>query len=219
MGHAKPTAAKQSNAQEAYDEVLRRIRTGEVKKNDKIVDVNLAGELDMSRMPAREALLRLANEGYLVGTTRGFKLPDLSNRDIMEIFEIRRLLEPRAAAAAAVQLDENHIDAMRKAYERAAEAVRKNNPLHLMGANTAFRDIWLDQVPNKRLVTTIARFVDQVHAVRIATLHDRKTRIISLNILANLLDGFTRGDSLYVHDQMLYFVDEARIQFEALSKP
>ncbi len=41
-------------------------------------------------MPAREALLRLANEGYLVGTTRGFVTPRLGLDDIREIFEVRR---------------------------------------------------------------------------------------------------------------------------------
>jgi hypothetical protein len=54
-----------------------------------------------SRMPAREALLRLTNERYLVGTTRGFVTPRLSLEDIRDIFAVRLLLEPRAAANAA----------------------------------------------------------------------------------------------------------------------
>src|SRR5271154_4432436 len=92
---------RESRGSATYLEILGRLQRGQVGAHERLVDTSLAVELNVSRMPVREALLRLVHEGYLVGTPRGFMLPQLSVRDIAEIFEVRKLLEPRAAAAAA----------------------------------------------------------------------------------------------------------------------
>lgn len=205
-----------SHASQAYVEVLRRIRRGLLLPGDKIVDTALAVEMETSRMPAREALLRLVHEGYLVKTARGFMLPRLSEQDVNEIFEVRKMLEPRAAATACLALTEFDLAWMDTAFKHAREAVEAEDGAGLMEANTTFRDIWLKAVPNQRLAMTLTRFVDHVHAVRAATLHDRATRSMSLSLLSSLVDGFHRRDTLYVHDQMLSFVSHAQEQFFAL---
>ena len=83
-----------------YEEYLGRIQRGELAEEDRLVDTAIAAEFNVSRMPVRDALMRLAHEGYLASSTRGFTLPELTPRQILEIFELRRLIEPRAAALA-----------------------------------------------------------------------------------------------------------------------
>lgn len=213
MAIANDPTEKGSHADQAYEEVLRRLRTGQFSASDRVVDKVLAAELDMSRMPAREALLRLVNEGYLVGTARGFRLPTLSVTDIMEIFEIRKLLEPRAAASACCMLDESALGDLRAAYTDAVRAHAEQNVAKLKRANTDFRVVWLEAVPSRRMVATISRFFDHVNAIRSATLHDPIARELSVSLLATILDGFARRDPLYVHDQMLSFIEAARMRF------
>ncbi|AOR80083.1 GntR family transcriptional regulator [Novosphingobium resinovorum] len=210
-------AEKGSNAEEAYAEVLGRLRLGLIAPGDRIVDKALAAELGMSRMPAREALLRLVHEGYLVGSTRGFRLPTPSNADILEIFEIRKMLEPRAAAMAVVEMTPESLATLEAAFADAQKAYEKDDMMALFNANVAFREAWLAVVPNVRLVAMIHRHFDQVNAVRLATLHDKETRAISVTIASTLLAGFRRRDSLYVYEQMLSFIENARLRFVALN--
>jgi DNA-binding GntR family transcriptional regulator len=212
-----PPPEKVSSAVQAYDEMLRRLRKGEIGRNDRIVDKVLAGELDMSRMPAREALLRLVNEGYLVGTTRGFRL-DLTVDDIMEIFEIRRLLEPRAAASAATVLGPDDLERMGDAYKALLAASHSIDPVGMNYAHTDFRMIWLDAVPNRRLAATISRFFDQVYAIRGATLHDPEARRASLTLLSSVYHAFLARDVLGVMDRMTSFIEASRLSFMAQQK-
>ena len=94
------TALKQTTLSESvYAEIRSRLQRGEIGPNDRVLDYEVAEEFDCTRMPVRQALLRLVSEGYLIGTTRGFVTPTLTNDDIHEIFEVRRLLEPSAARA------------------------------------------------------------------------------------------------------------------------
>jgi DNA-binding GntR family transcriptional regulator len=217
MEAIETTSERNTSAEEAYEEVLRRLRDGLIGAEDRIVDKALAAELNMSRMPAREALLRLVTEGYLVGTTRGFKLPTLSKEDILEIFDVRLMLEPRAAASAAAQGSGINLTALEAAFNDARVAWLHQDVSGLVKANTRFRSIWMDAVRNRRLVKLVWRFVDHVIAVRTATLYDPESRNLSVSITAKLLDGFKRYDTLYVHDQMQCFIEAGRERFLALS--
>src|SRR5215213_1180333 len=102
-----------------YTDLRVRLQRCEFGPDDRLVDVDVASTYGTSRMPVREALLQLVNEGYLVGTTRGFMVPVLTQDDVRDIFEVRKLLEPRAAAHAARDLDSPAEAALAKALEQA----------------------------------------------------------------------------------------------------
>jgi DNA-binding GntR family transcriptional regulator len=196
-----------------YVEILQRIKRGEIGADDRIVDSRLASEFNVSRMPVRQALLRLVHEGYLVGSTRGFVLPKLTHDDIEEIFELRMMLEPRAAASACRKLDDGDIAALRSALHDAQHAIAEGRIGDMMLANDRFRQIWLDAVPNRRLAAAISRFVDHVQMVRRVTMFDPVTQHLALDLLARLLDGFVERDAMQVHDATLQFVVRGRESF------
>ncbi|MBB3953698.1 GntR family transcriptional regulator [Novosphingobium sediminicola] len=199
-----------SGSPDIYQTVLKRIQRGEIKDGERIVDTAIAAEFGVSRMPARQALLLLVHEGYLVGTTRGFALPQLSDQDVAEIFEVRLQLEPRAAGSACPLLEAEHLVALRKAYELAAAAQAAGDTEGLMDANSQFRQVWLDVVPNKRMAASIQRFVDQVLIVRRRTVIDPGAQKLVVELTLDLLYAFERRDGLRVHDLMIGFINEAR---------
>src|SRR6266568_3644670 len=100
----RPLIRRDNLSERIYLDLRSRLQRGEIEEDRRLVDLEIAAQYGTSRMPAREALLRLTNEGYLVGTTRGFVTPKLSLEDIRDIFAVRRLLEPQAAANAARDL-------------------------------------------------------------------------------------------------------------------
>lgn len=200
-----------------YLELLSRIRGGAVGQGERLVDTTLAAELGVSRMPVREALLRLVHEGYLVGTTRGFRLPELSRQDVADIFEVRRLLEPRAAATAAAGLTPAALAMLEAAFEAAHAALAEDEQEAFMEANSRFRQAWLDATPNRRLASAIARFVDHVQLIRHGTLQNPASRQAAMSLLEELMLGFRRRDALAVQDVMMRFVDRAQELYFALT--
>lgn len=211
-----PIARSTNLRGQVYENLRRRIQRAEIGPDDRLVDLEIAASLGMSRMPVREALLQLTNEGYLVGTSRGFAIPTLTPADIAEVFEVRRLLEPRAAASVVSHLSaatEKKLEAAVRATERA---VGVKSGQDLMLANAAFREAWLAEVRNRRLAATIGRFADHVQVVRYGTLFDPATQRIVLQALKGLLEAFETRDSLAVHDRMQSFIAKAEETFFAL---
>lgn len=200
-----------------YAAMLDRIRRGEIGQDDRLVDTDIAARLGVSRMPVREALMQLVSEGHLVGTTRGFMRPRLTLADVADVFEVRRLLEPRAAAQAAQGLDADGIARLRAALERADAAVARRDAEALFDANVAFRDAWMSAVRNARLASAIARFIDHVQVVRFATLSDPQTQPIVAAGLRRLYDAFAARDGVAAHDRMARFIDTAEERFLRLA--
>lgn len=196
-----------------YADLRARLQRGAIAPDERLVDVELAAAYGTSRMPAREALLRLVAEGYLVGTTRGFAVPTLGPEDIREIFGVRHLLEPAAAEDAARHMDAAAVAELDAALAQAREAVANDDTELMMVANMNFRHAWLSRVSNGRLAAGIARFVDQVQAVRLSTLGNPATRKVVLKGLEALRDALAKGDAAKSRERMAAFLAAAEKAF------
>ena len=196
-----------------YQDLREKLRRGEISADEKLVDVDIAKAAGISRMPVREALLQLTIEGHLVGTTRGFALPDLTDEDVADIFEVRKLLEPRAAANATRDLDEDGMARLHQGMEMARKAVADGSAEALSDANIHFRETWIAALRNRRLAATILRFADQAHVVRRDTLPDAETQQIVLDGLEAIFAAFVARDAMAAHDHMTAFMYSAEDSF------
>lgn len=201
-----------------YEDYLGRIQHGLISRQDRLVDTAIAAEQNMSRMPVRDALMRLAHEGYLTATTRGFMLPDLGRDQVLEIFEIRRLLEPRAASLATMAMTEETLAEMSRAVEQAAGTVESGDIRLFYKASEVLRNGWLSAVPNAELRRTILRYLAQVQTVRMATMRDPTAHRVIVAGQRDLLAAFTSRDPVRAGDTMLRFVMEAEASFLELTE-
>ena len=83
--------------------VRERIISGALPRDHPIRQDALATELGVSKIPLREALARLEQEGLLTSqANRGFFVRPMSATEAEEIYELRLALEPEAAARACL---------------------------------------------------------------------------------------------------------------------
>ncbi|WP_233887027.1 GntR family transcriptional regulator [Paraburkholderia flagellata] len=201
-----------------YEKVRERLRRGEVAPNERLLDYQIADEFGCTRMPVREALLRLVKDGQLVGTTRGFVIPRLSDKDVREIYEVRRLLEPAAAASTATALSEDQLAALSRIYKKAVRACETRDAGAMVEASAEFRDIWLGAVENERLRTAIIQFAEHPQRIRLATLQDNDAREIFVEGLRTLLDGFLTRDRKQIRASLQKILLAAEQHYFALSE-
>jgi DNA-binding GntR family transcriptional regulator len=129
----------------AYEAVKRAILECELPPGSEVTARELAVRLGLGKVPLREALIRLAQEGLLQPIPRsGYRITPVTVQDVQEIFALRLLLEPAAARQAAGRIDRellSHLDQLCKAgYEpgnRASESafLRANREFHVAIAN------------------------------------------------------------------------------------
>ncbi len=197
----------------AYDYVLALLRNGQVGQRDRLVEAELAANLGVSRVPVRQALLQLVAEGYLFSTARGYRIPVLTHQDIEDVFELRLLLEPRAAALAARDISSEQVMLLDGAIEEAIVGHQSGEVGRVFRAGLRFRAGWLDAVKNSRLVATVTRYADQVTAVRRATMDDFHRQEFVIAGYQELRDLFAKHDSVGAQDATVRFILAAQRDF------
>lgn len=205
--------------EQVYDHLRERIHTGQLTFDDRLVDVDIANEFGVSRMPVREALMQLVHDGMIESTTRGFVLRRYSDKEIAEIFEIRRLLEPAAATIAARNMTGAALEVMDGAIDAGIKASKADDFTAFVIANAAFRGAWLAQVPNSQLVAALARYIDHVQVIRLVTLSQRPVREDVLQRLRAIHDAFQAGKADRLNALFQQHVDAAVLAYSTYRKP
>ncbi|MET4683553.1 DNA-binding GntR family transcriptional regulator [Brevundimonas faecalis] len=97
-------------------EVVRdMILSGVIEPDVPIRQDALAGELKVSKIPLREALVRLEQDGLVVShANRGFFVRGMSAGEAEEVYDLRLKLEPDAAAQACLAADDAEREAARR---------------------------------------------------------------------------------------------------------
>lgn len=205
----------QSTSVQIHDVLVARIQKGEISLKDRLVDTAVAAEFGVSRMPARDALMRLAHEGYLEPTTRGFVLPRLDHTEILEIFDLRRLLEPRAAALAAQALAEDELAYLERTLMDARDAMASGDRERLFRACEIFRHSWIAAVPNTSLKKALQRYMTQVQAVRMMTFANAANHPVIVDGNTRLFKAFRQRDAVAAADRILRFVFDGEAAYLA----
>ena len=101
---------------EVVCETLREaIRGGVLKPGERLMEIQLADELGVSRTPVREAIRKLELEGYVIMLPRrGTYVANLSIRDINEVFEIRTTLDALASGLAAERITAEELEKLER---------------------------------------------------------------------------------------------------------
>jgi DNA-binding GntR family transcriptional regulator len=147
-----------TSAQHAVEGLRRALVSGELAPGDRVRQEELAESLGVSLAPVREALAILEREGQVTYLPRrGYFVTELEIGDVQEIYELRALLEERAARRALPLLDE---DAIGRVELAARECV----------AAAAAGDVAAELAANRRFHFGVLSSPDQVHTLRLIRL-------------------------------------------------
>lgn len=125
-----------SQGEAAYAQLLTAIRRGDFLPGDRLRETDVADRLSLSRTPVREALRRLEADGIVEHRPRvGAVIRQLSHTELVELYEMRTVLERTAAEMAAKHAAAAEIDALRDinaslASSAPTEAAALNQDFH-----------------------------------------------------------------------------------------
>ncbi len=154
------------------DIVFETLRTaildGKLKPGERVMEVQLAEKLGVSRTPVREAIRKLELEGLLVMIPRkGAYVADVSIKDVLNVLEVRASLEGLAASLAAERITEEEIDKLRQSAEEFEEMNRSNDRDGMVQKDTEFHSVLLNASRNNKLLSIVEGLSDYVQRFRV----------------------------------------------------
>jgi len=100
---------------------------GHIPQGTKLTERDLAELLGISRMPARDALMALENEGLIESKANGRYVIEVDEVDIQHLFQVRLVLERLAVAEAANHSSPENCAALRRNLQEMQEAIVRND--------------------------------------------------------------------------------------------
>lgn len=177
-------------------EALREaILNGTLQPRERLMEIQLADELGVSRTPIREALRKLELEGFIIMVPRkGAYVADFSLRDLEDIFEVRKSLEGLAAELAAERVTEEELIKLEQLLKEKSKAIENNDMQKLLDVDTAFHEKLYEASRNERLRSMISNLREQIERFRIASLQYPGRMKRSLEEHYQILDAIQRRD-------------------------
>lgn len=155
---------------QAYEVIRDRILNGEIPGGTKIVEERLATELGFSRTPIRDSLRQLAHEGLIVNK----KVVQPSEKDLIDLFEVRSLLEGASAKSAATYLAEEDLQSLSECIRMGREGSFEE----IMEANERFHEIIVQASGNALMIDTIDRMKSIIYLFRKTVVLNKRPRLI-----------------------------------------
>lgn len=146
-----------------FEKLRQAIITGELQPGERLVERTLAEQLGVSRTPVREAISMLELEGLLTYLPKtGAVVSRVSDAEVLEIYQIRAVLEGLAARLAAENITGDGAKKLIAKLETIEKAVQQGDTSALEQAHQEFNDIIYRAAASPRLYNMITTLVDYV---------------------------------------------------------
>lgn len=152
-----------------YEELKNAIVELRLPPGEPLREASLADRLGVSKTPIREALTRLEREGLVETTSfKGAVVTGYSRRDLVEIYELRELLENLAVRAAAESMDQAGRTQLARIGRESRKLAGSADEVKLTAALSEFDALIFEQIHNNRIRALIENL--QSHLTRIGQL-------------------------------------------------
>jgi DNA-binding GntR family transcriptional regulator len=203
----------QGLSNDVYEAIFMQLMSLKIAPGSRITVDNLVKEFDVSHTPIREALGRLEGEGLVVKTHLvGYRAaPQVTRRRFDELYELRLLLEPNAAAKAAEALNEEQLAILREAAGVMAKGEGEDRRLRYSNfarQDAVFHDKILEFAQNELIRETVHHQHTHFHIFRLMY-HSRVTEE-ALDEHEAILSAFAAGDPAAAEKAMRVHIENSR---------
>jgi DNA-binding GntR family transcriptional regulator len=181
--------------------VLERLRKviieGSLEPGDRLVETTVAENMGVSRTPVREAFRQLEIEGLAENIPRkGTVVKGISKKDILEIYEIREMLEGLGARLACLNISSLQIESLKDKISKMEQLVDTNDSTGYWDLHGEFHDIILYASGNRRLIDQMKQINEYLTNLRKLTLVMDKRRRGAMEEHKKLIRAFEEKDDM-----------------------
>ncbi len=206
-------------AEEVHDQLLSAILEGEIGPDDRLVQERLAAEMEISRTPVREALIRLEQEGVLVTSPRGgFVLYRMKEDEIRQLYQARAAVESQAARILASQNDATKNEILRETV-RKEEDISSPSVHTYFNANRSIHRKFVELVDNPYLLEMFDNIWNRGTAFSLFSAIEKIDLSKSLGDHMALVDAIATGDKTHALESFIdHIQDGFDLQMEAMGE-
>ncbi|KGK89460.1 GntR family transcriptional regulator [Desulfosporosinus sp. HMP52] len=202
-----------------FESMRDAILSGVLEPGERLMEIQLAEEMGVSRTPVREAIRKLELENFVVMIPRkGAYVAGVSSKDVADVFEIRSALEGLAAGLAAERITEDELEQMERVLFYRANAEGEMDLDQIVKSDTDFHALVYSASRNERLIQILANLREQIQRFRATSLAVPGRNKLALEEHRMIVEALRKHDSEEAQSlAMAHIVTAENVMFDVLS--
>ena len=205
--------------EQAYDHLQKLITDGQLSYHEIYSETKLAKELGISRTPFRDAIPRLAQEGYIdIIPSKGFRLHQITERDVIETFQIRTALETYCTMQIARDVKEKNNANLRPFFkeldwlmENMKEVMENDQGIdEFCEYDFRFHRKIIDYLENEQFSAVFASFLYRMKRLAKLSLQHEGRMAQTVEEHQAILDSMKNGDTEHIYEITMVHMDRPR---------
>ena len=151
-----------------FNTLRQAILRGELKPGERLMEIQLANKLGVSRPPIREAIRKLELEGLVLMIPRkGAEVAEITEKSLRDVLEVRRALEELAVELVCEKITEEQIQDLKDAAEEFKESLESGDITRIAEADVKFHDVIYMATDNQKLIQLLNNLREQMYRYRV----------------------------------------------------
>lgn len=150
-----------------FKTLRKAVLQGDLKPGERLMEVDLATRMGVSRTPIREAIRMLELEGLVNMVPRcGARVAQITFQNLKDVLEVREALEELAISLACQRISSQKLEELREATDKFEQTVKNGNDVKIAQADVRFHDIIVEASGNEKLKQMVLNLSEQVYRYR-----------------------------------------------------
>ena len=158
-----------------FNTLRKAILRGELKPGERLMEIQLANKLGVSRTPIREAIRKPELEGLVLMIPRkGAEVAQITEKNMQDVLEVRKALEELSVQLACERITPEQVEEMKMAAEDFRKVLKSGDVTKIAEADVKFHDIIFAATNNQRLITLLNNLREQMYRFRVEYLKQKE---------------------------------------------
>ena len=151
-----------------FNTLREAILRGDLVPGERLMELQLAAKLGVSRTPIREAIRMLEQEGLAITIPRkGAIVAGMTEKDMQDVLEIREALEELSVQVACDRITDEEIEKLQKNMKNFEYSLRSGDLKKMAQADVEFHDVIYQATDNPKLICMLNNLREQMYRYRV----------------------------------------------------
>ena len=151
-----------------FNTLREAILRGDLQPGERLMELQLADKLGVSRTPIREAIRMLEQEGLAVTVPRkGAEVAKMTLKGMEDVLEIREALDELAVQLACVRISEEQLQELKKRKQDFEISLKSGDVKQMAEADVHFHDVIYEATENPKLINLLNNLREQIYRYRV----------------------------------------------------
>ena len=180
-----------------FTTLRQAILKGEIQPGERLMEIQLAEKMGVSRTPIREAIRKLANEGLVTMIPRkGAIVAGISEKMLMDVLQVRMTLEKMAYECAFKYITDEQIEELKETEKKFEESVKKNDLVQIAEMDEKFHYTIYNAAQNDKLKEILTNLRENMYRYRMEYAKNKDSRDQLIKEHNEMIDTLVKRDSV-----------------------